>query len=117
MRYGLICLTAVMLFAGVVAAEEETKATDTAAIEAAVANYLEGWFSSDPARMERAFHPNLAKYNVSTVGKTDSEYVATMSAEELVAMASDDAVNLETWSRLIAPHIVAIRGLLGGSGR
>jgi hypothetical protein len=34
---------------------------DEAAIRRAVHDYFEGWFEGDPARMERALHPLLAK--------------------------------------------------------
>jgi hypothetical protein len=35
--------------------------TDEDAIRSTVADYFEGWFEGDPARMERALHPGLAK--------------------------------------------------------
>lgn len=34
---------------------------DEDAIEEVVLDYFEGWFEGDPARMERALHPDLAK--------------------------------------------------------
>lgn len=34
---------------------------DSAAIRATALNYIEGWYSADAARMERALHPHLAK--------------------------------------------------------
>jgi hypothetical protein len=34
---------------------------DRRAIVAAVHDYFEGWFDGDPARMDRALHPGLAK--------------------------------------------------------
>ncbi len=34
---------------------------DRKAIEAAAMDYLEGWYSGDAVRMERALHPELAK--------------------------------------------------------
>jgi hypothetical protein len=86
MKAGLVLFSVLLITCGAVSAEDAEK-PDTAAIKAAVADYLEGWFSSDPARMERAFHPNLAKFNVRKVGKTDREYLASMTRDELVAMA------------------------------
>jgi hypothetical protein len=86
MKTGLVLFSVLVITCGTVFAGETAKA-DTAAIKDAVADYAEGWFSSDPARMERAFHPNLAKFNVRRVGKTEREYLAIMTAEELVAMA------------------------------
>lgn len=85
-RTGLISLCVLVFVCGAAVADDAAKA-DAASIEAAVSDYLEGWFSSDPARMKRAFHPNLAKYNVKTVGKTETEVLGQMTAEELIAMA------------------------------
>lgn len=84
MKRGLIVLSILMLTGGALAGEQTT--TDRVAIESTITNYLEGWFSSDPSRMERALHPSLAKYNVQKAGKTDLEYLSGMTAEELVAM-------------------------------
>lgn len=84
MKRGLIVLSILLLAGGAIAGEQT--AADRTAIESTIANYLEGWFSSDPSRMERALHPNLAKYNVRKVGESDLEYLAGMTAEELVAM-------------------------------
>ncbi len=35
--------------------------TDADAIRAACLDYIEGWYASDAARMERSLHPDLAK--------------------------------------------------------
>ena len=69
---------------GVWAAE---KNADTEAIEAAVADYLEGWFASDPARMSEALHPNLHKVTVKRVPGSSTEYLDVIGAESLVAFA------------------------------
>lgn len=34
---------------------------DSAGVRAAALDYIEGWYEADPARMERALHPRLAK--------------------------------------------------------
>jgi hypothetical protein len=39
---------------------------DSAAIRAAALDYVEGWYSGDADRMERALHPELAKRIVRT---------------------------------------------------
>jgi len=41
-------------------------AADSSAIRAAALDYIEGWYTGDPARMERALHPELAKRIVRT---------------------------------------------------
>jgi hypothetical protein len=40
--------------------------SDSAAIRTAALDYVEGWYAGDPARMERALHPELAKRIVQT---------------------------------------------------
>ena len=41
-------------------------AADTAAIRGAALDYIDGWYTGDAARMERALHPELAKRIVET---------------------------------------------------
>jgi len=43
---------------------------DQAAIRQTTLDYIEGWYSGDGQRMERALHPELAKRMVSTDSKT-----------------------------------------------
>ena len=46
------------------AAEPRATAADSAAIRALVLDYALGWYDGEPARMERALHPRLAKRSV-----------------------------------------------------
>lgn len=57
---------------------------DEAAIKATALDYLEGWYTGDAERMERALHPDLAKriVRVDPEGKWDR--VDSMSALTLV---------------------------------
>ena len=41
-------------------------AADTAAIRAAALDYIEGWYTGNAERMERAVHPDLAKRIMNT---------------------------------------------------
>ena len=41
-------------------------AADSAAIRATALDYIEGWYTGDATRMERALHPELAKRIVQT---------------------------------------------------
>ena len=53
-------------------------AEDTAevkAIQETVANYLEGWFATDPERMSKALHPNLHKCTIKKVPQASTEYL------------------------------------------
>ena len=44
---------------------DESTAAYEAAIVRTVLDYLEGWFDGDAARMERALHPDLAKWSLA----------------------------------------------------
>jgi hypothetical protein len=41
---------------------------DEAAVRSTVADYFEGWFEGDAARMQRALHPDLAKRSLGEDG-------------------------------------------------
>jgi len=57
--------------------------TDKAAIEQTALDYIEGWYSGDAERMERALHPDLAKRIVRTNSQGQSR-LDQMSALMLV---------------------------------
>jgi hypothetical protein len=59
-------------------------AADTAGIRAAAMDYIEGWYTGDAARMERALHPELAKRIVTTDDKTGRSQLGQMGAMTLV---------------------------------
>lgn len=56
---------------------------DRAAITQAALDYMEGWYEGDPARMERALHPELAKRIVITDSQGRSR-LDQMSALSLI---------------------------------
>ena len=57
---------------------------EDAAIKATALDYLEGWYTGDAERMERALHPDLAKRIVRVDPKGRRERVDSMSALTLV---------------------------------
>jgi hypothetical protein len=59
-------------------------AADSAAIRAAALDYIDGWYASDGARMERALHPELAKRNVFTDPQARRSRLIQMSALTLI---------------------------------
>jgi hypothetical protein len=59
-------------------------AADTAGIRAAAMDYIEGWYTGDAARMERALHPELAKRIVTTDDKTGRSQLGQMGAMTLI---------------------------------
>ncbi len=65
------------------------------AIKACVLDYLEGWFTSDPVRMERALHPNPFKVRVQKMRGTDDDILDTMGASTLVTYAEHNQAWVE----------------------
>ena len=59
-------------------------AEDKAAIKATALDYLEGWYTGDAERMERALHPDLAKRIVRVDPDGNWDRVDNMSALTLV---------------------------------
>jgi Putative lumazine-binding len=51
---------------------------DAAAIERTVLDYFLGWFEGDPARMERALHPELVKRSL------DGQSLRTITAQSMI---------------------------------
>lgn len=49
--------------------QHEIQATDNAAITKAVLDYVEGWYSADAERMDRALSPHLAKRRITADGQ------------------------------------------------
>lgn len=80
-------LLALLCVISIVPAEEAPDA-DVKSIRATVANYLEGWFSSDAKRMTEALHPNLVKYRVKKVPGSETEYLEAMGADSLIAFTA-----------------------------
>ena len=60
-------------------------AADSAAIRATALDYIQGWFTGDVERMERALHPELAKRIVSTDLESGRIWLDDMGKSKLVA--------------------------------
>jgi putative lumazine-binding protein len=61
-----------------------TPAADSAGIRQAALDYIEGWYTADAGRMERALHPELAKRIVRTDPATGQSRLGQQSAMTLV---------------------------------
>jgi hypothetical protein len=61
---------------------------DEQAIEAAVLDYVEGWFDGDAARMARALHPELAKRCRGLEGD-DPDALETLTAEDMITATAE----------------------------
>ena len=58
--------------------------SDETAIRAAALDYIEGWYTGDAERMERALHPDLAKRIVISNKENNRSRLDQMSAMSLV---------------------------------
>ena len=59
--------------------DEQLRPDDAAAITACILDYFEGWFDGDPARMDQALHPGLAKHAIGQdPARSDALDVTTM---------------------------------------
>ena len=75
---------ALMLLPSAGSTQTAAPVSDEAAIRQTALDYMEGWYSGDAARMERALHPDLAKRIVLTDPKTGESRLMQMSAMGLV---------------------------------
>jgi hypothetical protein len=66
------------------AAAPEAADPEAVAIRATALDYIDGFYTGDSARMERAVHPELAKRIVTTDAKTGKSALGQMSAMTLV---------------------------------
>jgi len=82
----LVVLAILATAASTTTAVAQTSA-DSAAIVATSLDYIEGWYTGDPVRMERALHPDLAKRIVFTDKETGQSKLGDMGADQLVAGA------------------------------
>ena len=67
-----------------VSAAHAQSSADSAAIRATALDYVEGWYTGDAARMERAVHPDLAKRIVNTNPQNGRNSLGHQSALTLV---------------------------------
>jgi hypothetical protein len=85
-----IVIVALVAACGATSAPATTKKMsdeDTKAITATVMDYFEGWFDGDPARMERALHPELAKRGIYL--KDGKQAVDQSSAQQMIGWTRD----------------------------
>lgn len=77
----LAAIAATCLLPGAARAQS---AADSAAIRATALDYIDGWYTNDGPRMERALHSHLAKRLVYTDSATGRSRLVDLTALELV---------------------------------
>jgi len=84
-----------------------TTSTEEAAVVATALDYFEGWFDGDPARMERALHPELAK----RPGDAGPGSLGTLTAQEMIdATAAGIGRTRDVPDRQISVEVVDVFG-------
>jgi len=76
-------LAAALFLAGFTTPVRGQSAADSASIRATALDYIEGWYTNNAARMERALHPKLAKRMVwaDSAGRS---HLVDLTALELI---------------------------------
>lgn len=78
----ILCLVMIVLLAGSLLAGDHEK--DKEAIKQTALNYIEGWYSGDAARMDKALYTDLAKRGVFVNPKNGETKISPVTAEALV---------------------------------
>lgn len=78
-----------VLFTAIIACMISMQATsqtsaDTTLIKSACLDYLEGWYTGNAERMEKALHPNLVKRRIATLQQTGGQLINQVSASDMV---------------------------------
>jgi|WetSurMetagenome_2_1015567.scaffolds.fasta_scaffold431462_2 hypothetical protein len=68
---------------------------DQDAIRKVVLDYIEGWHSANPERMERALHPDLVKRGALRSEKTGRQYLQPVSASSMVYLTESGVGRLK----------------------
>ena len=76
-------LLSVLLIVGLAPTVRAQSAADSAAIRATALDYIDGWYTNNPVRMERALHPHLAKRLV-WADSTGKSHLVDLTALELI---------------------------------
>ena len=84
MTYRPITFVLLALALALPAGAVQQQPNEEAAIRATALDYVEGWYTGDAARMERALHPELAKRIVNTNPQNKRSSLGQQSAMTLV---------------------------------
>jgi len=72
---------------------------DSAAIEQAALDYIQGYYSGNPERMEKSLHPDLAKRIVRTnpSGQSTLDQMSAMTLVQVARMMAQRPIPEEAW--------------------
>ncbi len=80
----IILILSLLIVVSLFAQDQAKKEKDKAAVKEAALNYIEGWYSGDAVRMEKALHPDLAKRGVWLDPKDGKTVIRPLTAENLI---------------------------------
>ena len=83
-RYITLFALSILLVISLFAQDKATNENDKAAIKETALNYIEGWYSGDAVRMEKALHPDLAKRGIWLDRKSSKTVITPLTAEQLI---------------------------------
>jgi hypothetical protein len=83
-RYIVFFALSILLVVSLFAQDKATNENNKAAIKETALNYIEGWYSGDAVRMEKALHPDLAKRGIWLDRKTSKTIITPLTAEKLI---------------------------------
>ena len=86
----------------------DTQETARAAIEARIADYIEGWYGGDPVRMDRCLHRDLVKRTLSD-GVDPSRDLRDVTKDRMVEMTAAGGGDMADPSFDIQVHHISER--------
>lgn len=89
-RFVSTFMLATVVFTGLAAPAAAQSAADSAAVVATALDYIDGFYTGDAERMQRAVHPDLAKRIVADPAGPESQ-LRNMTAEQLVQATASGA--------------------------
>jgi hypothetical protein len=90
--------------------DETIGAVDEVAIRACLLDYFEGWFDGDPARMDRALHPGLAKHAIGQDRDRSDTLDVTTRDEMVEATRQGNGRRRDVPDRAISIDILGVSG-------
>lgn len=85
MRVFIFCVSFI-LSATALIAQESANDVIKSAVKNAALDYIEGWYSGDAERMDRALHPDLAKRGVFENAETGKSFLRPVTKARMVEM-------------------------------
>jgi hypothetical protein len=90
--------------------DETVRPEDVTGVTACLLDYFEGWFDGDPARMDRALHPGLAKHCIGQDRARSGDLLVTTRDEMVQATAEGRGRLRDVPDRAIRIEVMGVSG-------